>query len=60
VLSSSSLFANRPRKLVAIRLGRFAPTARFFHCASWPPQKIFAALFGGSPWLFPTSALFLA
>jgi hypothetical protein len=35
VLSSSSLF--RPRKLVAIRLGRFAPTARFFRCASWPP-----------------------
>jgi hypothetical protein len=60
VLSSSSLFANRSRKLFAIRLGYFAPTACFFRCASWPPQKIFAALFGSSPWLFPTSALFLA
>jgi hypothetical protein len=57
---SSSLFANHPRKLIAIRLGRFAPTARFFRCASWTPKKIFAALFGSSPWLFLTSALFLA
>jgi hypothetical protein len=48
-MPSSSLFANRPCKLVAVRLGRSAPTTRFFRGASWPPQVIFPASFASMP-----------